>query len=68
MFHGRSVAIVVPCRNEQSQLDGVLRSVPAFVDRIWIVDDGSTDRTGEVAEARGQADVRVDPGVVRSRQ
>ncbi|MFV0257675.1 MAG: glycosyltransferase family 2 protein [Acidimicrobiales bacterium] len=50
--------IQIPCLNEEDQLPDTLadlpRSVPGFDDVEWlVVDDGSTDRTAEVARAHG---------------
>ncbi len=44
MLHGRRIAVVVPSFNAGARLHGVLASVPGFVDRIVVVDDGSCPR------------------------
>ena len=48
MFEGKTIAVVVPCYNEESQIGKVLETMPDFVDCIIVVDDRSTDGTGEV--------------------
>lgn len=48
MFEGKTVAVVVPCYNEESQIGRVLETIPDFVDCAIVVDDASSDRTGEV--------------------
>ena len=48
MFEGSSIAVVVPCFKEETQIRGVIETMPAFVDRIIVVDDRSPDRTAEV--------------------
>src|SRR3954452_5557022 len=55
---GRKLIIQIPCFNEELQLPGTLadlpRHVPGFDVVEWlVVDDGSTDRTIEVARANG---------------
>jgi glycosyltransferase involved in cell wall biosynthesis len=51
MLHGRQVAVVVPAFQEEARVGEVVARMPAFVDRIWVIDDGSTDRTTESARA-----------------
>jgi glycosyltransferase involved in cell wall biosynthesis len=47
VFKGCRVGVVVPAYNEERQIDGVLETMPQFVDRIFVVDDGSPDTTSE---------------------
>ena len=52
------VFIQVPCLNEERTLPAVLRSMPVQIDgvdelEILVIDDGSSDRTVEVARAYG---------------
>lgn len=49
MIEGRSLAVVVPAYNEETQIAGVVETMPECVDHIIIVDDRSTDRTAEIA-------------------
>jgi glycosyltransferase involved in cell wall biosynthesis len=49
MYKSRRVAVVVPAFNEERFIGGVLSTMPAFVDRIVVVDDGSGDATARVA-------------------
>lgn len=48
MFEGKTVAVVVPSYNEQTQIAKVLQTMPAFVDCVLVVDDTSTDGTAEI--------------------
>lgn len=48
MLEGQPVYVVVPARDEAPRISRVLRRMPAFVDRIVVVDDGSRDSTAEV--------------------
>jgi len=43
MFQGRRVCVVIPAYNEQRLIGGVLDTMPDLVDRMIVVDDGSTD-------------------------
>ena len=57
VFDGKKVAVVVPAYNEESLVASTVSTVPAFVDRIFVIDDGSTDATVERAQG---ADERVE--------
>ena len=54
MYQGMSIGVVIPARNEVEHLAGVLSGIPSFVDKVVVVDDGSSDGTGKLA---GDADV-----------
>jgi glycosyltransferase involved in cell wall biosynthesis len=49
MFKGRRIAVVVPAFNEAQKIGRTLRSVPGFVDHVFLVDDDSQDGTARVA-------------------
>jgi len=54
MYRGLSVIAVVPVLNEEAKIGRVLRRTPrALVDELLVVDDGSTDRSPEVARQLG---------------
>jgi glycosyltransferase involved in cell wall biosynthesis len=58
MLEGKSVAVVVPAHNEEALVATTLAGIPDFVDRVLVVDDGSSD--GTAARARELGDPRVD--------
>lgn len=45
MYEGCLVGVVVPAYNEEGLVGDVVRTMPAYVDRIYVVDDASTDGT-----------------------
>jgi glycosyltransferase involved in cell wall biosynthesis len=53
------VVVVVPAYCEERLVAGVLETMPAFVDRVVVVDDGSPDATSARANAVGDARVEV---------
>lgn len=48
MLNNKTIAVVVPAYNEESQIGMVIESMPSFVDRIIIVNDLSNDKTASV--------------------
>jgi glycosyltransferase involved in cell wall biosynthesis len=57
VYEGRTVAVVVPAYNEEALVGSTVEGIPAFVDNIIVVDDGSKDETAARAE---NADKRVE--------
>lgn len=54
MHKGRRVLLLAPAYNEEAKIGEVVRRVPRdVVDTVLVVDDGSTDRTADVARERG---------------
>ena len=49
----KRVAVVIPALNEAEAIGLVLREIPPLVAEVVVVDNGSTDRTAEVARAHG---------------
>jgi glycosyltransferase involved in cell wall biosynthesis len=58
VIEGKTVGVVVPARDEEELIVATLEGIPAFVDRVFVVDDASTDATAE--RARGLGDPRVE--------
>jgi glycosyltransferase involved in cell wall biosynthesis len=48
MYKSKTLAAVIPCYNEETQIGRVIETMPDYVDHIVIVDDCSKDRTVEV--------------------
>src|SRR3954470_13061738 len=59
MLEGKRVAVVVPAHDEEELVATTLAGIPAFVDRIYVVDDGSGDATAERARSVGDPRVEV---------
>jgi glycosyltransferase involved in cell wall biosynthesis len=67
---GVRVSLIIPARNEEASIGLVLDEIPrALVNEIIVVDNGSRDRTAEVARARGVTVVHeAQPGYGRACQ
>lgn len=53
MYDGKTIGAVIPAYNEEGFIGEVIETLPPFVDRAYVVDDGSTD--GTWAEIRRHA-------------
>ncbi len=60
MYKGDTITVIIPCLNEEQGIERVLRSMPAFVDQVIVVDNASTDRTSLVAASLGAQVIRED--------
>ena len=60
MYKGQSIAVIIPCLNEEQGIERVLRAMPEFVDEVIVVDNASTDRTSDVAASLGAKVIRED--------
>lgn len=56
----RPTAVIVPARDEAANLSALLPSLAGTGFDVWVVDDGSSDATADVARAHGAT--VVDPG------
>jgi glycosyltransferase involved in cell wall biosynthesis len=59
VFEGKRVGVVVPAYDEEALIGATLEGIPPLVDRIIVVNDGSTDRTAECALETGDPRVEV---------
>jgi glycosyltransferase involved in cell wall biosynthesis len=53
MYYGKTIALILPARNEALSLPSVLNAVPHEIDSVLVVDNGSIDNTASVAKAYG---------------
>ncbi len=54
MYRGLRIAVVIPAFNEENAIAQAIRTVPAFVDDVIVVDDASHDATSlQAARAAG---------------
>lgn len=53
MRNGKRIGVLIPALDEERAIGRVIADIPAWVDDIVVVDNGSRDRTADVARAAG---------------
>ena len=59
MYKENKIGIVVPAYNEELLIKDTLEGMPDFVDQIFVVDDGSQDKTKEIITEIQKSDQRI---------
>jgi glycosyltransferase involved in cell wall biosynthesis len=59
VVEGKRVGVVVPAYDEEALIGATVEGIPQLVDRIIVVDDGSSDATSERARSLGDPRVEV---------
>jgi glycosyltransferase involved in cell wall biosynthesis len=59
VFQGNRIGVVVPAYNEDLLIAPTVRSIPPYVDRIYVVNDGSRDRTYDIVSEICRQDDRL---------
>ncbi len=60
MYRGKKIGVSVPAYNEEKLIGRTIEEMPDFVDRIYVVDDASTDKTSDVVREIIKRDRRVE--------
>jgi glycosyltransferase involved in cell wall biosynthesis len=60
MYKGQRITVIMPCLNEEQAIELLLQQMPGYVDETIVVDNGSTDRTSDVARSLGAKVIRED--------
>lgn len=53
MLENKTIAVIIPAYNEEKKIAHVIETIPKFVDKVIVVDDGSADKTKEIAQQSG---------------
>ena len=61
MYKNHTIAVVIPAYNEELLIKDTLCSVPPFIDRIFVINDASTDNTQKIIGEIAWQDPRVMP-------
>jgi len=59
MYRKKTIAIVLPCYNEETQIGKVIEGMPNYVDKIVIVDDCSIDNSVFVVEKHAKGNNKI---------
>lgn len=59
LFRAYKIGVVVPAYNEERLIQETIDGIPAYVDKIYVINDGSKDRTAEIINS--MTDPRVVP-------
>ncbi|MCQ1535087.1 glycosyltransferase family 2 protein [Methanosarcina sp. KYL-1] len=59
LFRAYKIGVVVPAYNEENLIQETIDGIPAYVDKIYVINDCSTDRTAEIINST--TDPRVVP-------
>ncbi len=59
VYSGKKIGVIVPAHNEEEFIASVIRSMPSFVDRIYVVNDASRDRTAEIVSGEAAVNKRL---------
>ena len=70
MYKQKTIAVIIPCYNEETQIEDVIKTMPEYVDQIVVVDDFSDDNTIEVVEnlTRANSEIKLikeKPGQIK---
>jgi glycosyltransferase involved in cell wall biosynthesis len=53
-----SIIATIPCLNEEAFIGDMVTRTRKYIDKVIVIDDGSTDRTSEAAQAAGAEVIR----------
>jgi glycosyltransferase involved in cell wall biosynthesis len=59
MYRKNKIGIAVPAHNEEELIGDTLKTIPDYVDRIYVCDDTSIDRTSEIVKEFMKKDERI---------
>lgn len=60
MYRSKKISLVIPAYNEERLIQPTLESVPDVIDRIYVIDDGSTDNMADIVQKCALNDNRIE--------
>jgi glycosyltransferase involved in cell wall biosynthesis len=61
-YREKTVSVVIPAYNEEGYVGRVIDTIPEYVDRVYVIDDGSTDGTWAEIERHAAARNAIHEG------
>ncbi len=59
MYKNKIISIIIPAYREEELIGKTIELVPNYADKVYVIDDGSPDRTYEVALKYAEKDPRI---------
>jgi len=59
MYHKKTIGVVIPCYNEEKQINKVVTTIPRFVDKIVVIDDCCKDKTSQVVNKLSKKNKKI---------
>ncbi len=59
MYKNHKIGAAVPAYNEEALIGETLKGIPDYIDRIYVCNDASRDKTKEVVDGRIKCDKRI---------
>ncbi len=59
MYKEHKIGVVIPAHNEENHIKDTIETLPDFVDKIYVIDDGSTDKTSEIVKTLTDQNQRI---------
>jgi glycosyltransferase involved in cell wall biosynthesis len=60
LYREKKISLVIPARNEEKLIQPTLEHVPELIDKVYVINDGSTDRMADVVREIQQSDSRIE--------
>ena len=59
MYKEHKIGVVVLAHNEENHIKDTIETLPDFVDKIYVIDDGNTDKTSEIVKTLTDQRIRL---------
>ena len=59
MYKEHKIGVVILAHNEENHIKDTIETLPDFIDKIYVVDDGSADKTAEIVKTLTEQNQRI---------